>query len=165
MPCAHITLRAAGVLANTPHLIPPASPLFFHVHSASSVEHTVHSLYDFTCSEINFTTCHNSFTWILDPPCSSILVHGCQEWKLLTIWSRKWDGEGSPDSALPSVVAAFSPKLKAAKFVFCTGSSHGKCYSDHSFDYNGAIQNMSLGSVLGRKEEPFFIKQAKCSRF
>jgi len=39
--------------------------------------------------------------------------------------------------------------------MFCTESSHGKCYSDHSFDYNGAMQNMSLGSVL-RKKKPFF---------
>lgn len=50
----------------------------------------------------------------------------------------------------------FSPELKAAKFVLCIGGSHGKCYSDHSFDYNGATQNMRSGSVLRRTEELFF---------
>lgn len=31
--------------------------------------------------------------------------------------------------------------------------------NDHSFDYDGAMQNMSLGSVLQRKEELFSKKQ------
>lgn len=31
--------------------------------------------------------------------------------------------------------------------------------NDHSFDYDGAMQNMSLWSVLQRKEELFFSKK------
>lgn len=31
--------------------------------------------------------------------------------------------------------------------------------NDHSFDYDGAMQNMSLGSVSQRKEELFSKKQ------
>lgn len=45
-------------------------------------------------------------------------------------------GRGAQTQHQPQQLQHFNPRPKAAKLLFCTETSHGKCYSDHSFDYD-----------------------------